>query len=174
MSTINITRQSNGAVIIGGKEVVNPQDVTIKCRTRGSDISVLIRTANNILFYGMASEIGLINGTAAPTVASDLQDVLANWVFAGSATYATPTKIAQTITNPAPPADVHTGPPVTLTGTASSGLPVVFTSSDNSVFTISGKVLTKVGAGSANIIANQAGNAFYAAAAQVSTPYTLT
>lgn len=175
MSTINITRQSNGAVIIGGKEIANPVNVICKCTTQpDGSIDVLIRMGRNVLYMAKSSGISLINGTAAPTVAADLLDVLANGVFAGGSTYATPSKINQTITNPAPPADVHTGPPVTLTGSASSGLTVAFTSSNTAVFTIAGNVLTKVGAGTANIIANQAGNAFYNAATQVTTPYTLT
>ena len=58
-------------------------------------------------------------------------------------------------------------PAVTLTATASSGLPVAFESSDTNVATISGNVLTIVGAGSVTISAKQSGNTNYAAAADV-------
>ncbi len=58
-------------------------------------------------------------------------------------------------------------PAVTLTATAGSGLPVTFESSNTNVATISGNVLTIVGAGSVTISAKQAGNSNYAAAADV-------
>jgi hypothetical protein len=58
----------------------------------------------------------------------------------------------------------------TVSATASSGLDVVFTSSNPSVATCTGTngtTVTIVGAGSCEIRANQAGNAFYNAAPQV-------
>lgn len=54
--------------------------------------------------------------------------------------------------------------PITMTATASSGLPVTYTSSSTSIATVSGNVLTIVGAGSVIITANQSGDATYAAA----------
>jgi gliding motility-associated-like protein len=62
--------------------------------------------------------------------------------------------------------------PVTLTATASSGLAVIYTSSNPSVATVSGNTLTIVGAGSTTITAKQAGNGNYTAAADV--PQSLT
>jgi len=53
-------------------------------------------------------------------------------------------------------------PPITLTATASSNLPVSYTSSDNSVATITGvNVLNFIGAGTAIITAEQSGNSYY-------------
>lgn len=60
---------------------------------------------------------------------------------------------------------------ITLNGTATSSLPVSYTSSNTAVATISGNTLTIVGAGSTTITASQAGDFFYMAAADVS--YTL-
>jgi hypothetical protein len=57
--------------------------------------------------------------------------------------------------------------PYLLSATASSGLPVTFSSSTNSVCTIAGNSVTSVGTGTCTIAANQVGNATYAAAAQV-------
>jgi hypothetical protein len=51
--------------------------------------------------------------------------------------------------------------PITLNGTATSGLPVSYTSSDLNVATIEGNVLTVVGAGYTTITAFQPGNEFY-------------
>ncbi|HUB53319.1 MAG TPA: hypothetical protein VL986_14285, partial [Terracidiphilus sp.] len=73
---------------------------------------------------------------------------------------------SQTITfnNPGPQA---IGTPLSLTATASSGLPVSFTSQSNSVCTVSGTTVTFVNARTCTIRASQAGNAIYAAAAAV-------
>ena len=54
--------------------------------------------------------------------------------------------------------------PITLNATASSGLPVTYTSSNTSIATVSGNILTIVGAGLVTITADQAGDATYAAA----------
>ena len=67
----------------------------------------------------------------------------------------------QTITfNPLPIA-TYGDPPITLSATASSGLPVTFESDNLAVATISGNTLTIVGAGTANIIASQSGDETY-------------
>jgi fibronectin-binding autotransporter adhesin len=59
-------------------------------------------------------------------------------------------------------------PPFTLVATGgASGNPVIFKSSDSTVATISGKIVTVKGAGTANITASQAGNSIYQAAADV-------
>ncbi|MFM2316562.1 MAG: hypothetical protein RLZZ155_894, partial [Bacteroidota bacterium] len=57
--------------------------------------------------------------------------------------------------------------PITLNATASSGLPVTYSSSNTSIATVAGNILTIVGAGSVVITANQAGDATYAAAPSV-------
>ena len=54
--------------------------------------------------------------------------------------------------------------PIAMTATATSGLPVTYTSSNTSIATVSGSTLNIVGAGSVTITANQAGDATYAAA----------
>jgi hypothetical protein len=62
--------------------------------------------------------------------------------------------------------------PFTLNATASSGLPVSYTSSNTSVAMVSGNTVTIVGAGTTTITASQTGNANYSAAAHV--PQVLT
>ena len=57
--------------------------------------------------------------------------------------------------------------PITLSATATSGLPVTFSSSNTSIATVSGNTLTIVGAGSVIITADQAGDGTYAAAPSV-------
>jgi gliding motility-associated-like protein len=72
--------------------------------------------------------------------------------------------IIQTISFPALPVITYGDPPVTLTATASSGLPVTFTSSNTTVATLSGNVLTANSTGTADITALQTGNGTYAPA----------
>ena len=57
--------------------------------------------------------------------------------------------------------------PITLNGSASSGLTVTYASSNTAVATVSGNILTIVGAGSATITASQSGDATYASATPV-------
>jgi len=76
--------------------------------------------------------------------------------------------IAQTITftQPTTPVTYASGLTITLSATASSGLPVTF-SVVSGPATISGNTLTITGTGSVVVAANQAGNTDYAAAPQV-------
>jgi hypothetical protein len=77
---------------------------------------------------------------------------------------------SQTITFNSLSAVTYGVAPYSLTATASSGLPVSYTSSNTAVATVSGSTITIVGAGSTIITASQSGNATYTAA----TPVTQT
>lgn len=79
---------------------------------------------------------------------------------------------SQTITFASPGAQ-NSGTTKALTATATSNLPVSFTSSTTAVCTVSGTTLTLVAPGSCTINADQAGNATYAAAPQVSRTITV-
>lgn len=72
--------------------------------------------------------------------------------------------VIQTISFPALPVMTYGDPPLILTATASSGLPITYTSSNTSVATLSGNVLTANSTGTADIIAMQIGNGTYAPA----------
>ena len=115
--------------------------------------------------------VGLTNGTPYTfTVAAE------NSAGTGSPSSAsnsvTPTA-PQTITFANPGAQ-NFGTSPTVTATATSGLPVVFTSSTTGVCTInSSGMLTFLSAGSCTIAANQSGNAGYLAANQVSQSFTV-
>jgi hypothetical protein len=63
----------------------------------------------------------------------------------------------------------------TISGVAggASGNPVVFTSSNPAIASVSGNVITAVSAGTVSISASQAGNAAYAAATSVSQNLTI-
>ena len=64
--------------------------------------------------------------------------------------------------------------PFNLSATASSGLPVSYTSSDSLVATISGSLVTITGIGSSTLTASQKGNATYLPASSVSQTLTVT
>jgi hypothetical protein len=91
-----------------------------------------------------------------------------NYVAATSAAVlVTVNKTPQTITFKQLSSPVTYGAgPLTLSATASSGLPVTFSATGPA--TISGNTLTITGAGSVAVTANQAGNGNYAAASPVS------
>lgn len=70
-------------------------------------------------------------------------------------------KAAQTISFKAPATQTFGNNPFLLTATASSGLPIRYVSSNTNVASVSGSVVTIVGAGSSMITANQDGNDLY-------------
>jgi hypothetical protein len=83
------------------------------------------------------------------------------------------TKATQTITF-ADPADITFGAsPASLSATSTSTLSVAFTTATSGVCTVSGTTVTIVSAGTCTINANQAGNADYEAASQVSQSFTI-
>jgi hypothetical protein len=63
--------------------------------------------------------------------------------------------------------------PMAIGATASSGLPVTFSSGTNSICTVSGNLVTLVAAGTCSITASQAGNANYSAATPVTQSFTV-
>jgi len=74
-----------------------------------------------------------------------------------------PGRKSQTITFSQPPA-AKVGAPVTLSASATSGLPVTFTSDTPPVCTVSGSAVTTAAAGTCTITASQGGSARYAPA----------
>ena len=79
-------------------------------------------------------------------------------------------RIPQTIDFPQPP-DVAFGQPVTLTATASSGLPVRYRTSTPDVCTVSGRTVTTTAARACAITARQAGDTRYAPARDVARSF---
>ena len=104
-----------------------------------------------------ATQAGNANYAAAPTVPQIL----------------TVTKAPQTITFTAPTAQTYGNSSFTLSATASSGLPVTFTSANTNVAMISSNTVTIVGAGSSSITASQTGNSNYNAATAVAKTLTV-
>ena len=107
-----------------------------------------------------ADQAGNANFNAAPQV---LQSFLIN-------------QAAQTITFGAQPARGFSASPQAINplATASSGLAVTYTSTTLAVCTVSGATFTSVALGTCTIAANQAGNANYSAAPQVTQSFAIT
>jgi hypothetical protein len=155
-------------------------------QTLGTAPPALMATASSglpVSFTSGTPGVCTVSGTTLTLVAVGSCTVNANQ--AGNATYAAaPTVsrsftvaaaplIAQTITFASPGNQTLGTAPPALTATASSGLPVSFTSGTPGVCTVSGTTLTLVAVGSCIIEANQAGNATYAAAPTVSRSFTV-
>jgi hypothetical protein len=124
--------------------------------------------------FSVLSGPGTVSGTTLTVTGAGTIVVAANQ--AGNGTYAAAPQVtqsvvvnqeSQTITFTAPTSPVTFGvSPITLSATASSGLAVTF-SVTSGPGTISGNTLTVTGGGTIMVAANQAGNANYAAAPQV-------
>ena len=76
-------------------------------------------------------------------------------------------KEAQTITFSNPGTQRYGNAPFTLNATASSNLPVSYTSTTPSICTVSGSTVTLLAAGYCGIVATQSGNTYYAVAPEV-------
>ncbi len=120
-----------------------------------SGATVSIHKAGSISIT--ASQSGTVDFNAAT-------DVIQSLVIA---------KAAQTITFNALASKTYGDGTFNLTGASSSGLPVTYVSSDPSIVSISGNVVTIHNAGQVNITASQAGNSDYLVATDVSQSLTI-
>ncbi len=84
------------------------------------------------------------------------------------------TQASQTITFAALKNQVYGSPPITLTATASSGLPVNLATANSSICSISGTTLILLLGGTCTVQASQAGDANYTAAAIVNQSFLIT
>ncbi|MBB1477858.1 fibronectin type III domain-containing protein, partial [Shewanella sp. SG41-3] len=154
-ATVSFTPPSNngGAAITGYTVTSSPGGLTAS--GTGSPLTVL----------------GLTNGTAY-TFSVTAQSAAGTSAASNASNSVTPIG-SQTITFPNPGAQSF-GTTPTLTASVSSGLSLNFTSSTTGVCSISSTgVLTFITTGSCTINANQAGNASYTAAAQVSQTFAV-
>ena len=128
-----------------------------------SNISVATVSGSTVTLVGVgtstitASQAGNSIFNAAPNV---LRDLVVN-------------KGNQTITFGALPSKTLGDAPFALTATSSSGLSIVYSSSNTSLATVSGNNVTLVAAGSVTIQATQAGNANFNAATTVSQTFCI-
>jgi hypothetical protein len=115
---------------------------------------------------GVSANFFTITGATSVTHSADSGVITA--VFPATA------KLSQSITF-TDPADISYGiSPSSLSATSNSGLTVAFTTATSGVCTVSGSTVTILSAGTCTLNANQAGNANYEAASQVSQSFTIT
>jgi N-acetylneuraminic acid mutarotase len=143
----------------------------------------LIATASSglpVSFTSSTPSVCSISGSTASLLTSGQCGIVA-WQ-SGGANYAAAATVSQsftvhqatqTITFPAIPSQLL-GAQLTLTATASSGLPVTLASTTPSVCTFSGATATMIAAGNCTIKATQAGSNVYYAATAVSRSFTVT
>jgi uncharacterized repeat protein (TIGR03803 family) len=136
-------------------------------------------SGNPVTFSSSNTAVATVSGNTVTIVGGGTASIIASQ--AGNATYLSAPNASQTLTVNKAGQSITFGALATktfgdaafaLTGTASSGLAVSYASSNTAVATVSGNMVTIVGAGTATITASQAGNANYNAAADV--PQTLT
>ncbi|MEQ8684188.1 MAG: Ig-like domain-containing protein, partial [Imperialibacter sp.] len=125
--------------------------------------------SNNLYFTGF-----LTNGTVDfnPGVGTDSKTAVTSDAFVLKWNQNVLT--SQTITFNALPAKAMDEAPFALTATASSGLPVSYTSSNTGVATVSGSTVTLVAPGTTTITAMQSGNGTFAPASNVPQSFTVT
>jgi hypothetical protein len=151
----------------------------IPAQTVGSTLTVSATASSGlpVTFTLVQNGNCSISGTAVTFLNVGNCGVIANQ--AGNATYAAapavgqivvvnaaPALKSQTITFGAVPSQI-VGGTLTVSATASSGLPVTFSVIQNGNCSISGNTVTFLNVGNCGIVANQAGNSTYAAAQPV-------
>jgi outer membrane autotransporter protein len=168
-----------GAPTIGTATAGNTQasvSFTAPANTGGAAISGYTVTSSpgGLTGTGASSPVtvtGLTNGTAYTFTVTATNS--ANTGSPSSASNSVTPQGTQTISF-ANPGTVNFGTPETLTATATSGLPVTFSSTTPSVCTVApGGALSTVAPGTCTINANQAGNATFLAAPQVQQSFAI-
>jgi hypothetical protein len=134
-----------------------------------------------VTFVSNTPAVCTVSGSAVTIVAAGICSITASQ--AGDATYnaALPvtqafavTAAPQTISLGAPAPVAYLSPPLSVSATASSGLPATIVSNTPAVCTVAGSLVTTVAVGTCTITASQSGNANYAAAAPVTQSFTVT
>jgi uncharacterized repeat protein (TIGR03803 family) len=142
----------------------------------------LTQTAAATAITGVGLVVGTVTTASSPTVLSGdvisqspVAPTLVNLGSAVDLVISTGPAVSlkpQTITFTAISSQIQ-GRPLKLHASASSGLPVTFTSSTPTICTVSGTTATLVSAGTCTIVASQMGNGVYAAATPVSRSFTV-
>lgn len=135
--------------------------------TSSSGLTISYSSSNTAVATVDATGLVTIVGVGTTTITAS-QSGNSNYNVATSVTQVlTVNKVNQTITFNALPTKITTDATITLTATATSNLTVTYSSSNTSVATVLGNVVTIVGPGITTITASQAGDSYYNAAADV-------
>ena len=142
-----------GAGASSGLAVTFSSTTTGVCTVTGNTVSIVAGGTCTV----RASQAGNTNYNAAPDVDRSF----------------TVTQASQSITSGSLGSKTFGDAPFTVSGSATSGLPVTFTSTDTAVCTVSGNTVTIVAVGSCAILVSQAGNGNYSAAISVTSSFTV-
>jgi len=165
----------------GTQTITFPSIPSTPLLTGSVAVSATASSGLTVSFASTTSTICSVSGTTVTLIAAGTCRVEATQ--AGNAEYLaatavtnsfTITKSTQTITFPTIPTTPVSAGTVTVSATASSGLPVSFESTTTTVCTVSGSTVTLVAGGTCRIEAMQAGNADYSAATAVTNSFTIT
>jgi uncharacterized protein (TIGR03437 family) len=162
-----------------------PQTITfasLNNQTLGASPLTLTATASSgltVSYISTTTGVCTVSGSSVTLVAVGTCSITATQ--GGNAQYAVATPVTesflvknpQTITFGALSNMVFGANLIGLTATASSGLTVTFTSTTQSVCTVSGSTVTIVGTGICSVTAAQAGNTAYSAATNVIQSFTV-
>jgi beta-lactam-binding protein with PASTA domain len=158
--TVNVTAPTNGATYTIGATVA----AAFTCADALSGLATCVGTvANGVTISTATTGSHAFNVTATDVAGNVIQSNIGYSVALAS----------QTITFGAI-ASQMAGTKLALQATASSGLPVTFTSSPSNVCTVSGSTASLLAVGTCTITASQSGNASYSAAKSVSQSFTVT
>ncbi|MDE3009771.1 MAG: hypothetical protein KGI67_02680 [Pseudomonadota bacterium] len=135
-----------------------------------------------VAYSSTTTSVCTVSGDVVTAIAAGTCTIVATQ--AGNASYAAATSVtqnfsitsgpaAQTITFSPPSTALVIGATATLSGTASSQLPVSYASTTTGVCTVNGAVVTGVMAGTCSITASQAGNSSYQAATPVTQSFAI-
>jgi hypothetical protein len=170
----------NFAVTLAAQTITFP---AIATQTYGTPVSLSATASSGlaVTFASLTSPVCTVSGTTATLVASGTCTIKATQT--GSVDYAAATPVSQsftvmhgtqTITFPAIPATTLVTGSVALGGTASSSLPVSYASATPTICTVTGSTVSLVAVGNCGIVASQAGNSDYYAAAAVGQNFHVT
>jgi titin len=156
-----------------------PSSVALSDGTR--TLSASASSGLTVTFVTSTPLVCTVSGSTLTLVTTGVCVIQAQQSGNGSYTAATPVTRSITVTsNPQTITFASLGNAslgqgsVTATATASSGLPVVLTSSTPTVCTVSGRTITLLAGGTCTIAADQSGDAQYSAATTVSRSFTVT
>jgi hypothetical protein len=144
------------------------------------DLSAASSSGLPVTFTSSDTTTAKISGTRVTIVAAGSVDITAHQ--SGDATYFTANDVKQTLViNKLDQAitfsqlDIHLlgDAPFALTATASSNLPVTYSSSNTSVATVSNNVVTILGVGNTTITASQSGDKIFTQAADATQELTI-
>jgi hypothetical protein len=180
-SYLSSTSAASNIVVSQGTQTITftaPADLDISATP--PPLSATASSGLTVAFTSATTGVCTVLGTTITLLTTGTCTINANQ--AGNSNYTAATQVQrsfnisledQTITFGALTDKIISDTPPTLSGTASSGLTVAFTSATTGVCTVSGTAMTFVGPGTCTINANQAGNGTYAAASQVQRSFVI-